>query len=82
MDTAVILLLVLLAVGLWFLIRELICWYYKINLNLKKQDQIIDLLTSMLEKMDVRSETEEVKSAEKVVKGRDDAKLNDLYARK
>lgn len=39
-----ILLIISLAIAVWLLIREIICWYYKINKMVSNQEEIIRLL--------------------------------------
>lgn len=43
-------LLILLAIALFFLCRELMCWYWKINKHLENQDKIISFLQQLVDK--------------------------------
>jgi len=43
----------------FFLIREIICWYYKINETLEELKMINKNLTSLIDKMDERNNEEE-----------------------
>lgn len=42
--------LVLAAIGVFFLCRELMCWYWKINQHLENQEKIIFLLQKLVKK--------------------------------
>lgn len=53
-----ILIYIIIIVIVFLLIRELVCWYYKINLMVKNQSEIIRLLTKIANKND--SENNEV----------------------
>lgn len=40
-----------LAIGLFLILRELFCWYWKINKRIEQQDEIIQLLRSIIATM-------------------------------
>lgn len=41
---------ILLIIVLFFICRELMCWYWKINKHLENQNKIIDLLQQLVDK--------------------------------
>jgi uncharacterized membrane protein len=50
MDAIIIGLLILAAIALFFLLREVFCWYYKINAIIDIMEEQRDLLKSIVEK--------------------------------
>lgn len=46
-----IILWVIVVVVLWLLLRELVCWYYKINERITLQKETNELLKKLLQKM-------------------------------
>ncbi len=46
-----IILWVIVVVVLWLLLRELVCWYYKINERISLQKETNELLKKLLQKM-------------------------------
>lgn len=45
------LVMLIIAIVIFILCRELICWYYKINKNISNQEEIIKLLKDINEKL-------------------------------
>lgn len=45
-------------IGIFFLCRELMCWYWKINKHLENQQTIIQLLTKIEKKLDITKDAE------------------------
>lgn len=54
-----ILLIISLAIAVWLLIREIICWYYKINKMVSNQEEIIRLLKKIAEEDKIASDNKE-----------------------
>ena len=50
LGNAILFLVILIA--LWFLFRELICWYYKINESISLQKKTNELLEILINKID------------------------------
>ena len=46
------LIIIIVIISIWFLIRELICWYYKINERVKLQKETNELLEKLLSKIE------------------------------
>lgn len=42
--------IIVIAIFVFFLIRELVCWYYKINKQIKIQQAILETMLKILEK--------------------------------
>lgn len=46
------LVILIIAIGIFFLCRELMCWYWKINDHLTNQTKMIDILQNIQYKLD------------------------------
>jgi hypothetical protein len=47
-----IILYLVILIGLWLLLRELVCWYYKINETISLQKKTNELLEILINKID------------------------------
>lgn len=61
-PTALIIALIV-AIVLFFVLRNVNCWYWKINTQIELQHEIIDLLKKIVE----QKKTKEIKSSEPIV---------------
>lgn len=72
----------LIAIMFFLLIREIICWYYKINVRIELQTETNNLLRKLVEKNESKiSETKKIESTETTFYGdKDELKkvLNEL----
>lgn len=58
---------IIIFLGVLFLIRELVCWYWKINRRIELQEKTLETMLYILEEQKKNNKLHEIKSIEKTL---------------